>query len=85
LASKRPEVVVEGKRNSAAARIAQEANSHILAFDARLHEITAHRFEADEDLIGLFCECGCMATVAITCAEYERNGGAWLEGHSPIR
>jgi hypothetical protein len=83
LASEIPEVVVGGKRDSAAAEIAQEANAHILAFEAHLYEVAVHALEADADLIFLFCECGCMATVAMTRAEYERNGGAWLEGHKP--
>jgi hypothetical protein len=76
-------VVVEGKGNAAAAEIAREANAHILAFDAYVNDVTAHTLEADEDLFDLFCECGCMATVAMTRHEYEGIGGAWLEGHRP--
>lgn len=71
------------KSNSAAAEIAREVNTHILALDARIHEISVHGHKPGEDPIGLFCECGCMASVASTRAEYERNGGVWLEGHEP--
>jgi predicted component of type VI protein secretion system len=71
--------------DSAAAEIAREVNAHILALEARLHEISVHSLWSDDDLIGLCCECGCMGTVASTRADYERNGGAWIEGHETSR
>lgn len=67
--------------NSAAVEIAREANAHILAMDARLHEVSAHARETDDEPVGLFCECGCMGIVNSTPVEYSANGGAWLEGH----
>jgi hypothetical protein len=75
-------VVVEGKGN-AAVEIARAANAHILAFDAHLNDVAAHTLEADEELIDLFCECGCMAAVVLSRHEYVDSGGAWLEGHRP--
>ena len=78
----KPEVVVDGKGN-AAVEIARAANAHILAFDLHLRDVTAHTLEVDEELIDLFCECGCMATVMLTRHEYANRGGAWLEGHRP--
>jgi hypothetical protein len=32
---------------------------------------------------GFVCECGCEQTVMLSLPEYERQGGAWLEGHKP--
>ena len=29
------------------------------------------------------CECGCEQTVMLTLRDYDRQGGAWLEGHKP--
>ena len=29
------------------------------------------------------CECGCDQVVKISLPEYDREGGAWLEGHKP--
>lgn len=72
------------KPSSTAAEIAREANAHILAMDAHLHEMTAHALRGpDEEPIRLFCECGCMGKVAASRTDYTRNGGAWLEGHKP--
>jgi hypothetical protein len=75
-------VVVEGTGNSTV-EIARAANAHILAFDAHLNDVTAHMIKPDAEVIDLFCECGCMATVALTRHEYVDSGGAWLEGHRP--
>ena len=30
---------------------------------------------------GFVCECGCGETAMVTLSEYDRAGGAWLEGH----
>jgi hypothetical protein len=30
------------------------------------------------------CECGCGETVQLTLGEYDRQGGAWLDGHKPL-
>lgn len=27
------------------------------------------------------CECGCEQTIKLTLREYDRLGGAWVEGH----
>jgi hypothetical protein len=72
---------VADKPNSAAAELAQEVNAHVLALEERLYEVTAHA--RDRDLIGLFCECGCLGTVVTTSAGYAEAAGAWLEGHEP--
>jgi hypothetical protein len=32
---------------------------------------------------GFVCECGCQETVKLTLREYDRQGGAWVEGHKP--
>jgi hypothetical protein len=58
-------------------------NAHILALESRLREVAAHRRGAELDLIGLFCECGCMGELAMTREDYDTAGGAWLEGHAP--
>jgi hypothetical protein len=29
------------------------------------------------------CECGCEQPVKLTLREYDREGGAWVEGHKP--
>jgi hypothetical protein len=29
------------------------------------------------------CECGCEQTVKLTLPEYDRQGGAWVDGHKP--
>ncbi len=71
------------KPKSAAAEIAREANAYILALDASLYEMTVHALGPDPEPIDLFCECGCLCRVASTRTEYERKGGAWLEGHEP--
>jgi hypothetical protein len=71
------------KLNSSGAEFAREANAHILALDASLCEISVHALGPDPGPIDFFCECGCMGRVALTCAEYERDGGAWLKGHEP--
>lgn len=73
----------DDQSRSGAADIAREVNAHILALEARLHEISVHAREADQGSIGLFCECGCMGIVASTRADYSRSGGVWLEGHEP--
>jgi hypothetical protein len=72
---------VADEPNSAAAEVAREANAHIVALEERLHEVSAHA--RDRDLIGLFCECGCMAIVATTRSHYHAVGGAWVESHKP--
>jgi hypothetical protein len=35
----------------------------------------------DDHEYGFTCECGCRETAMATLAEYDRGGGAWLEGH----
>jgi hypothetical protein len=74
---------VADKPSLGRAAIARDANEHILAVQARFHEITVHAHRQDEDPIQLFCECGCMRLVDVTPTDYAHNGGAWLEGHKP--
>jgi hypothetical protein len=38
---------------------------------------------ADGHEYGFLCECGCGGTVRLVLAEYELQGGAWLDGHKP--
>lgn len=40
---------------------------------------------ADGHNYGFLCECGCGETVRLNLAEYDLQGGAWLEGHEPSR
>ena len=32
---------------------------------------------------GFSCECGCGETVPCAAADYDREGGAWADGHKP--
>jgi hypothetical protein len=32
---------------------------------------------------GFSCECGCGETVRRSAAEFDREGGMWLDSHSP--
>jgi hypothetical protein len=36
---------------------------------------------ADGHEYGFICECGCNGTVMLVLADYDLQGGAWLEGH----
>jgi hypothetical protein len=36
-------------------------------------------------LYGFSCECGCGKIVALSAAEFDRNGGAWSDGHRPAQ
>jgi len=54
--------------------VAREVNKHIRELSEKLH---------DERPIGFFCECGCMEIVMTTIAEYDKAGGAWIQGHQP--
>jgi hypothetical protein len=38
---------------------------------------------ADGREYGFLCECGCGETVRLVLAEYDEQGGAWLDGHKP--
>jgi hypothetical protein len=38
---------------------------------------------ADGHEYGFLCECGCGEAVMLVLADYELEGGAWLEGHRP--
>jgi hypothetical protein len=58
---------------------ARRANAHLLELSGRQY-LDAR----EEHLVGFLCECGCMGTAALTAAEYETAGGAWLAGHRPI-
>ena len=53
------------------------------AFNAQLRataEVVGHSFDQDH-AYGFLCECGCEETAMRTLAEYDREGGAWLDGH----
>lgn len=38
---------------------------------------------ADGHRYGFLCECGCGEPIRLVLAEYDLEGGAWLEGHRP--
>ena len=40
---------------------------------------------ADGHPYGFLCECGCEGTVRLVLAEYDEQGGAWLDGHRPTQ
>jgi hypothetical protein len=65
-------------RNALAADIAREANAHIREMAMELDALVP-----DERPIGFFCECGCMGIATVTLADYDTQGGAWIEGHEP--
>jgi hypothetical protein len=50
----------------------RETNGHIRALARSFH---------DEREVGFFCECGCMGLVFATIAEYDEQGGVFIEGH----
>jgi hypothetical protein len=38
----------------------------------------------DDDFLQAFvCECGCEQVAKMGLVDYDRDGGAWLEGHRP--
>ena len=37
----------------------------------------------DDNPYAFVCECGCGQTVMISLDQFDREGGAWLEGHKP--
>ena len=59
------------------AQLARELNAEIRQIGASLTEPD----EAEEELT-FYCECGCMAPVRLTLNEFDKRGGALLEGHS---
>jgi hypothetical protein len=65
------------------ASVARELNAQIFVLEARLDDESFLSRNPERHLIGLMCECGCMEIVTSTRARYEKNGGAWLEGHEP--
>ena len=55
------------------------------AFNRQLREtLRALGVRMDDDHRHAFvCECGCGEVAKLTLAEYDRRGGAWLDGHTP--
>lgn len=37
----------------------------------------------DDHKYAFMCECGCEETARLSTTEYDRDGGAWAEGHKP--
>ena len=37
----------------------------------------------DDHTYAFTCECGCEETLRLSTNEYDRDGGAWAEGHKP--
>lgn len=74
---------LDARRNPDRGALAREVNGHILGLEARLDDERFLARDPDQYLIGMFCECGCGGMVAVTRADYETNGGVWIEGHKP--
>jgi hypothetical protein len=56
--------------------LAKELNQQI--------RLLAERLPGDENhTYGFSCEDGCDSLVPLTLAEFDKAGGAWLEGHKP--
>lgn len=53
----------------------REINQRIRALGIDLAQL------GDPSAVEFLCECGCMERVEMTPAEYDAEGGAWLEGH----
>jgi len=53
------------------------------SFNAQLRStaIAVGGASADGHKYGFMCECGCDGTVWLVLAEYDEQGGAWLDGH----
>jgi hypothetical protein len=47
----------------------------------RVTAIAVGGASADGHEYGFICECGCDETVMLVLADYDLQGGAWLEGH----
>jgi len=58
------------------AGIARQVNAHILEMAEGLDSILK-----DERPIGFLCQCGCLAFVESTPADFRAQEGAWIEGH----
>jgi hypothetical protein len=61
------------------AHIARDTNETIKDVTERL----ANGRDDDSAVYEWFCECGCMAILRLTVAEFQANG-AWLDGHKPV-
>ncbi|HJQ51274.1 MAG TPA: hypothetical protein VJ838_12245 [Gaiellaceae bacterium] len=40
-----------------------------------------HGAKDDDHEYGFSCECGCGTVVALSVPEFDRDGGAWADGH----
>jgi hypothetical protein len=49
----------------------------------RVSVIAVAGASADGHEYGFLCECGCGETVRLALAEYDEQGGAWLDRHEP--
>jgi hypothetical protein len=49
----------------------------------RVSVIAVAGASADGHEYGFLCECGCGETVRLVLAEYDEQGGAWLDRHEP--
>jgi hypothetical protein len=66
------------------AKVAQTPESaKVFNNQLRVTAIAIAGASADGHEYGFLCECGCEETVWLNLAEYDEQGGAWLEGHKP--
>jgi hypothetical protein len=55
---------------------AEKLNQQIRRIAQLLPHEEGHRY-------AFTCECGCGGTASSTAEEFDRNGGAWTNGHRP--
>jgi hypothetical protein len=58
------------------------------AFNQQIRQIAATlagQAGSGHEYARFVCECGCRQTVELMVSEYDRQGGAWLEGHRPTQ
>lgn len=59
------------------AEVARQVNEAIYEMAAQLDSV-----DRNDSRVGFLCECGCLALVTITAAEYRAAGGAHIAGHA---
>jgi hypothetical protein len=78
LAAEHFAVTVVGRRMSSAGERDKAFNEQL-----RVSVVAIGGASADGREYGFICECGCDETVMLVLADYDLQGGAWLEGHRP--
>jgi hypothetical protein len=77
-AAEYPVATVVGRRMSGAGERDKAFNEQL-----RVTVVAIGGASADGHDYGFICECGCDETVMLVLADYDLQGGAWLEGHKP--